>query len=176
MGEIFDIVDKSGNIIGSATREECHNGSFLLHRVIHVIVEHSDGRILLQKRSQTKDIQPGKWDTSVGGHIDHGESVQDALKRETFEELAIKDAVFEPMYDYIMESDREREMVSSFRCLSDGPFVHDPDEIDKIRLFSGNDIESLLGTGFFTPNFEDEWKRYNKWRAKTVLQDKGPAE
>ena len=134
MSDMFDIVDKSGNIIGSASRRECHSSTFLLHRVIHVIVENSNGGIILQKRSKNKDIQPGKWDTSVGGHIDRGESIQDALKRETCEELGISDAVFEPLYEYIMESNIEREMVSTFRCVWDGTITHDPNEIDMIRF------------------------------------------
>ena len=38
-----------------------------------------------------EDIQPGKWDTSVGGHVDLGESVEMALHREVKEELGITD-------------------------------------------------------------------------------------
>ena len=72
--EIFPIVDKEGNVTGSATRGECHNGSKLLHPVVHMHVFNSRGEVYLQKRPEWKDIQPGKWDTSVGGHIDYGET------------------------------------------------------------------------------------------------------
>ena len=70
--EIFPIVDESGIVIGSASRKDCHSGTFLLHPVVHLHVFDKRGRLFLQHRSLLKDIQPGKWDTSVGGHIDYG--------------------------------------------------------------------------------------------------------
>ena len=68
--EMFPIVDEQGNITGAATRGECHSGSKLLHPVVHLHVFNAQGDIYLQKRPEWKDIQPGKWDTAVGGHID----------------------------------------------------------------------------------------------------------
>ena len=79
--EMFPLVNEQGNIIGAATRGECHNGSKLLHPVIHLHVFNSKGELYLQKRPEWKDIQPGKWDTSVGGHVDLGESVETGSAR-----------------------------------------------------------------------------------------------
>ena len=76
-------------MIGSATRGECHNGSKLLHPVVHLHVFNSKGEVYLQKRPEWKDIQPGKWDTSVGGHLDYGETPEQALVREVREELGM---------------------------------------------------------------------------------------
>ena len=94
--EIFPIVDNEGKVIGSATRGECHNGSKRLHPVVHLHLLDSNGRLYLQQRPLWKDIQPGKWDTAVGGHIDYGEEVETALFREVREEVGIED--FEPRF------------------------------------------------------------------------------
>ena len=106
--EMFPIVDEEGNITGAATRGECHNGSKLLHPVVHLHVFNSKGELYLQKRPEWKDIQPGKWDTSVGGHVDLGESVEMALKREAGEELGISDFTSQLLTHYVFESDREK--------------------------------------------------------------------
>lgn len=82
--ERFPIVDEQGQVVGSATRGECHNGSRLLHPVVHLHVFNSRGELYLQKRPEWKDIQPGKWDTSVGGHMDYGETPEQALTRENW--------------------------------------------------------------------------------------------
>ena len=85
--EIFPVVDEQGRVVGSATRGECHGGSKLLHPVVHLHVFNSRGEVYLQRRPEWKDIQPGKWDTAVGGHIDYGETPEQALQREVREEL-----------------------------------------------------------------------------------------
>lgn len=86
--ELFPIVDEDGNTIGEAFRSVCHDGiSKLLHPVVHLHLFNDEGRLFLQKRSLSKDVQPGKWDTSVGGHVAPGEKIEDALRREASEEL-----------------------------------------------------------------------------------------
>ena len=60
MDEWLPIVDKNGNVQGRALRSICHNGSFLLHPVVHLHLFNSEGELCLQKRASTKDIQPNK--------------------------------------------------------------------------------------------------------------------
>ena len=110
--EMFPLVDENGQIIGAATRGECHNGSKLLHPVVHLHVFNSHGDLYLQKRPDWKDIQPGKWDTAVGGHVDLGESVEMALKREAEEELGLKDIEAERLPHYVFESSVRKPTVA----------------------------------------------------------------
>jgi isopentenyldiphosphate isomerase len=155
--EIFPVVDEDGNTIGEALRSVCHNGkSKLLHPVVHLHLFDKEGRLFLQKRSMKKDIQPGKWDTSVGGHVAPGEKTEDALRREASEELGITfgEAVF--VSKYVWESSVERELVNSFMTVSDQVPVTNPDEIEEGRYWTASEIIASTGKGLFTPNFENE--------------------
>lgn len=156
--EELPLVDEQGNIIGSATRGECHNGSKLLHPVVHLHVFNSKGELYLQKRPEWKDIQPKKWDTSVGGHVDLNENIETALKREVREELGITDFTPELITQYIFESDRERELVIVHKTVYDGS-INPSDELDGGRFWNSDEIKTNLGKGIFTPNFEQEIKR-----------------
>jgi len=157
--ELFPIVDEDGNVIGSATRGECHGGSKLLHPVVHLHVFNSSGDLYLQKRPEWKDIQPGKWDTAVGGHIDYGEMPEEALRREVREELGITGFTPEFVTKYIFESSRERELVYVHRCVYDGPIRPSTLELDGGRFWTLQEIHEAIGKGILTPNFESEFKR-----------------
>ena len=106
--EWFPLIDEQGNTIGKATRRECHNGSKLLHPVVHLHIINNDGELYLQKRSDKKEIKPGKWDTAVGGHVDWGEEPLVALRREVREEVGVTDFVPQHVLTYLFESERER--------------------------------------------------------------------
>lgn len=156
--EYFPVVNEQGEVLSKASRTECHSGSFLLHPVVHLHVLNSTGAIYLQKRADTKDIQPGKWDTSVGGHVDYGEEVETALLREVREELGIVN--FEPtfMIRYKFTSTQEAELVHSFYTIYDGPILPDAEEISEGRFWSFDEVMDQIGKNVFTPNFESELK------------------
>lgn len=158
--ERFPIVDEECRVIGEATRGECHGGSRLLHPVVHLHVFNPRGDIYLQKRPLWKDLLPGKWDTAVGGHIDYGETPEEALRREAREELGITDfkAIFTEKY--VFESDVERELVFVYHCTYDAPIHPSAIELDGGRFWSFDEVVRAMGNGILTPNFESEFVRY----------------
>ena len=157
--EIFPIVDEEGRVVGSATRGECHSGTKLLHPVVHLHVFNSQGDIYLQRRPEWKDIQPGKWDTAVGGHVDYGETPEEALRREVREELGITDFIPEFVDKYVFESQRERELVYVNRTTYDGSISPSVDELAGGRFWTMQEICDAIGQGMLTPNFESEFQR-----------------
>lgn len=158
--ELFPVVDEQGNITGCITRGEAHSGSMVLHPVVHLHVFNSKGDLYLQKRPEWKDIQPGKWDTAVGGHIDFGENVAAALIREAQEELGITDFTPEQMGSYVFQGKRERELVYMNRITYDGDIRPSASELDGGRFWTRQEIADNIGKQVFTPNFEDEYLRF----------------
>jgi isopentenyldiphosphate isomerase len=157
--EWFPIVDEDGNTIGKALRSVCHNGrSMLLHPVVHLHFFNSKGELFLQKRAETKDIQPGKWDTSVGGHVSIDEAPDTAVLREASEELGIKDISPVFIIRYIWQSTRERELIYSFKIISDEKPEINKSEISGGKFWRIEEIKDTMGKGIFTPNFEHEFK------------------
>jgi isopentenyldiphosphate isomerase/intracellular septation protein A len=154
--EWLPLVDEKGNITGRATRREVHSGQGKLHPVVHLHIINSKGEIYLQKRASHKDTQPGKWDTSVGGHVDLGETIEQALSRETREELNITGIHPIPLGQYKWETEIESELVFSFRAIYNATPVFNKSEISEGRFWTIQEIRENLGTGIFTPNFENE--------------------
>lgn len=157
--EMFPLVDEQGNIIGAITRGEAHDGSKKLHPVVHLHVFNSKGEIYLQKRPAWKDIQPSKWDTACGGHIDLGEDVKTSLKREVREELGITDFTPQDMGHYVFESAREKELVYVHKTIYNGDIQPSKEELDGGRFWSRDEILSNIGKNIFTPNFENEYTK-----------------
>ena len=160
--EMFPVVDPSGLVEGIASRQYCHSGSKVLHPVVHLHIVDRFGRLYLQKRSMKKDIQPGKWDTAVGGHVDFGETLLEALFRESSEELGLRE--FNPVYieSYVFESEIEKELVNVYAAVGSFTLSPDMDEVDEGRYWDIEDVEENLGKSVMTPNFEQEFVRIRK--------------
>lgn len=155
--EFFVIVDEDDRAVGRASRRECHGNPALVHRTAHVVVRSSDGRILLQKRNRNKDIQPGKWDTAVGGHVHAGESYEEAARREMAEEIGLAGPLpLQHLFDTRIRNAVESENVRVFGLTHDGPFVPQAGEIEALRFWTAAEVDEALGTGCFTPNLEAE--------------------
>lgn len=127
-GELFPVVDEDGHVIGKITRGKAHDGCKVLHPVVHLHVFNSRGDLYLQQRPHWKDIQPDKWDTACGGHVDYGETVEQALHREVSEELGITEYSPHFVKHYVFESQREKELVWVFTTVYDGKVCPSKDE------------------------------------------------
>ena len=161
--EIVDLVNEQDEVIGQGLRSACHCDPALIHRAVHVLVFNSRGELLLQLRASSKDIQPGKWDTSVGGHLDPGEDYHSAAIREMAEELGILGQPLTKLYHSKIRNLIESENICTFFCLYDGDFNFAVDEIETVRTWSAEEINDALGQGHFTSNFEEEWRLFNHW-------------
>jgi isopentenyldiphosphate isomerase len=134
--EIFDVVNELDEVVGHRPRSEVHRLG-LMHRAVHVLVYNARGEVFLQKRSMSKDRQPGLWDSSASGHLDSGESYNACAVREVREEIGLVLPVPpERLFKLTASAETDQEHVWVYRCTAEGPFTLHPEEIESGDWFA----------------------------------------
>lgn len=133
--ELFDLVDLDDCVIGTVRRGEAHRNPALVHRSVQILLLDADGRVLLQRRSATKDLFPDYWCASASGHVACGEDYATTAAREVAEELGVS-----PPLRYagkaLVRCDVETEITALFLGRSDGPFTFSPVETAGGRFYT----------------------------------------
>lgn len=159
--ELLQLVDRRGNPIGTAPRSECHGNPELIQAVVHLHLFDRAGRMYLQKRAASKDRFPGRWDTSVGGHVAPGEIPEEAIRREAREELGTEldgssgIGGLERLQSYIYVDATETEFVTPFRLVFSGLPRPNAEEVEEGAFFELEEIRRRLREqpDDFTPHF-----------------------
>lgn len=84
------VLDENGDPTGEKKRKSDVHKQGLFHWAVHLWIYNTKGEILLQKRALRKKLFPRLWDMAAAGHVSAEETIEDALKRELFEELGLK--------------------------------------------------------------------------------------
>jgi len=139
--ELLDVVDADDRVTGVKTRGEIH-AQGLMHRAVHILVFNSGGELFIQKRSMSKDNNPGLWDSSAAGHVDSGEDYGDCAIRELGEELGIRVAApLEQLFRLAASRITDMEHCVVYRYVSDGPFELEVAEIDEGAWISASEMD-----------------------------------
>ena len=160
--EIFDVVNERDEVVGQNTRREVHRLG-LKHRAVPVLVFNGRGETFLQKRSMTKDREPGKWDSSSSGHVDSGEDYDACAVRELREEIGLTVAKApERLFKIAASPETDAEFVWVYRCQAEGPFQLHPDEIERSGWFAPEKITRWIAEkpGEFAGAFRLIWKLF----------------
>lgn len=153
MTKIVDVVDENDTIIGRLTRDECHERG-VLHRIVHVLVIDKRGRILVAQRAADRKLAPNWWDASAGGHVDLGESYEDAAKRELEEELGLKWQLKE-LFRFKIKGPHVSHFCTAFACFAKSVSKIDAREIQKVEFRTFDEIDAMMKAGErFTPDFQ----------------------
>ena len=141
--ELLDVVDAEDRVIGVKTRGEIH-AQGLIHRAVHILVFNSKGELFLQKRSMTKDENPGRWDSSAAGHVDSGETYIACAIREIEEELGIViNSELEFLFHIKPSKLNSMEHSPIYRCVYDGELKLQAAEIDEGKWLSLPQMDAL---------------------------------
>lgn len=170
--EMLDIVDESGNNTGVTTFSEAHSKGHL-HKVVccYFFKDQSEKEVLIAQRGLSMATNPGKWGVSAGGHVQSGQSLEDAMRMEIQEELFSGDPLPELNLIYLgsfLSSDfpMNNEIVHMYKTYYNGPFHIDPAEVEAVQWLTIEALEETLVStpdmfaGFFFTNYP-EFKQMN---------------
>lgn len=145
--ELLDLVDENDRVIGTVIKGEANQNPKLIHREIAIIIYDGDNKILIQKRSDKKTVDPDLWTISVAGHIPKDMSPLDAAQMELKEELGFNTSlVF--INKQLLHYDNETHFAYLYKGKYTGQKINfDKDEIQKVKFISRTDLEKMSKKG-----------------------------
>jgi isopentenyl-diphosphate delta-isomerase type 1 len=160
--ELFYWVDENDNILGHMTRAEAHSGTSKIHRAaVAFIFDLENKYVLFQQRTLTKDMCPGYWGDSVGGHVTFGQAYDDAIQRETEEELGLQNIKLKFHSKHLFELRGEREYYAIYtgHIPLNADIHFDHNEIQQVKWIGIGEIEWFLLREPCTPGLIQSWAK-----------------
>jgi isopentenyldiphosphate isomerase len=145
-----DIVDRHDRVVATVPRRRMR-AERLRHRAVFVVVNSSTGQLLVHRRSDDKDLWPGRWDVCVGGVVGAGEAWDDAARRELAEEVGIDGRPELVRADAYADDDVDL-VARCYRVVHDGPISFPDGEVAEARWVAAADLTALVATEAFVPD------------------------
>lgn len=149
--ELFFWVDEDDKVLGKITRYEAHHDRQKIHRAIDIVITNSQDQLLLQKRSQEKDTNPGQWASGAGGHVTYLDSYEETSLKELHEELGIE-IPLSYYGKFLMRLRAEQEYCAIYLGKYESlPTTFDRDEIDEVKWVSKPQLKEMFKQATLTP-------------------------
>ncbi len=163
--ELLICVDENDNVLDYKDKAECHQGNGLLHRAFSIFIFNDAGELLIQKRSEKKNLWPLYWSNSCCSHPRKGEDLENATQRRLAEELGITTSLkhlFTFQYHARYKNvGSEREVCAVYIGKSTGNVSVNPREIAEWKFVNINEFTRELAKkpDQYTPWVKLEWER-----------------
>lgn len=162
--EAVDIVDAEDRVIGRATRAEMR-ARRLRHRATYLLLFNSRGELFIHLRTATKDVYPSYWDVAVGGVVGAGESYDEGARRELEEEVGVRGATPEPLFDFTYDDARNQVNGRVYRVTWDGPLVLQAEEVVRGEWLPLATVRERIQRESFCPDGVMVFERYVERRS-----------
>lgn len=145
----IQIVNENDQPIGEASIPEAYKKG-LIHRLVFVWVEDTDGKLLVQKRSPSMLMYPSCWDVSAAGHVDVGETYEQAAQRELEEEIGLEADRLQELNGFYHELDVNQYHLKRFHkvyrvVVQPNPKLHpDPVEVAATQWLTKQQVKRLI--------------------------------
>ena len=168
--EWVDIVNENNEVIAQSSREQMR-AECLRHRATYIVVHDVMGKILVQRRTETKDFQPGMLDATAGGVVQADEQMLESARREAEEELGIAGVPFADHGQFYYEDKHCRVWGGLFSCVSHGPFALQEEEVSEVCWLTPEEITARCDE--FTP---DSLKALALWMTRNANNESAKSE
>ena len=148
--ELVDVVDELDRVVATVPRPRMRAEN-LRHRSVGIVVRHPDGRVLVHRRADDKDVWPGQWDVAVGGVVAAGESYAEAARRELAEEVGIE-AEPQPIGTGRFDDERVRTITHLYEVVHAGPYRFTDGEVAEALLVTLDELAAMLADHEFVPD------------------------
>ncbi|HUA13038.1 MAG TPA: NUDIX domain-containing protein [Candidatus Sulfotelmatobacter sp.] len=159
-------VDENDEVIGSGSMDKARSNGITV-RIVRIFLVNDQGQVLLQKRSDSVRTNPGQWDQAAGGHVDEGDSYEEAAERELKEEMGISDVPLEKLTKYFaVETDDPPYVKKRFNMLFEGKYsgkvIIDDEEVSNYKWVSINELKTWVekSPADFPEGFKQAFKKY----------------
>jgi len=144
--EFLDVVDKNDKVVEKASKEDVYKKR-LRHRIVHILIFNKKGEIALQLRSKEVSFCPHHWSTAVGGHVQSGETCEEAALREYEEELGVKSEIEFFSKDLYQAEGTPEKFLITFKTIYEGPFKINPSAVEEIEFFDMKTVQNMINKG-----------------------------
>ena len=155
--EIVTVVDEENRPVAELPRHRVRSEN-LRHRATYIFVFDRRGRVLVQRRTATKDVYPGYYDLAAGGVVAAGESYEECAEREAAEELGIRGTDLVSKFGFYYEDEGNRCFGHVFTCVHDGPFTLQAEEVESVDFLTVDEIAA----GSVSPVTPDTLLAFNR--------------
>jgi isopentenyldiphosphate isomerase len=152
--ELVDVVDDADRVVATVSRRRMR-AERLRHRAVFIVVRSTSGALLVHRRSDGKDLWPGRWDIAVGGVVGAGEDYDAAARRELAEELGIGDVVPVPIGGGRFADADVELLARCYAVLHDGPLRFADGEVVDVRWVDAAGLAMLRAVASFVPDSAD---------------------
>lgn len=159
--EFVDWIDEADRTIASLPRPEIRRRN-LLHRVTATFVFHPDGRLMVHRRTDSKDVFPGYHDVCVGGTVESGETFTGNACREIGEELGVRGVPVYRLFGHRFRNQQANNLIEVFACEYAGPFAFQPEEIAEGFWADPDEADALVAAGRVCPDSSAGWRLYRE--------------
>jgi isopentenyldiphosphate isomerase len=156
--ELVDVVDEEDRVVATVPRHVLRERR-LLHRCTYVLVRNGAGDILVHRRTETKDVNPGAYDVFAGGVCAAGESYDDCARREVAEELGVTGVDLTFLFRHRYRGPEGQAWGAVYEVRWEGPVRPQAAEVAWTAWVSPADVRRMLAELPFCPDSREVFGR-----------------